>query len=75
MVYPATLYELGQFVSSNPGCPITTVTVEPISVGPASDFENEDGDLITMTHDSTGISVTVPSSDVYEETFKFWLKA
>lgn len=43
MIYPSKIYEIDTFKNSNPGCPITEITLEPVASGAPTDLKSKDG--------------------------------
>ena len=73
MVYPDTTYEIDQFTSSNPGCPVSSVSIVEVASGQPSDLENSKGIKIQLTSTADKIHLSIPDSEVLEETYNFRL--
>jgi len=73
MVYPDTKYEIDQFSSSNPGCPVSSVSIAEVAGGQPSDLENSEGVKILLTYTADKIQLSIPDSEFLEETYKFRL--
>ena len=78
MTNPDDNYEIDNFISSNTGCAITHLTIEPVIGGTSSDFTIPGASTqitITSSLSDPKITVQLPPIVALDQTLKFRIKA